>query len=384
MNISPNPNPNPNFPIVTKQMPAILMASLFVISMILVPWGTAYAANTAVKWHPGHYYGIINSQKDDPKYLKRVYGELKETPALRGLKIPMTWAQLERGKGDYDFRSIDRHLARLAAQKKRLIIVLQTKTFKPGQPLIPNYLKTGTYAGGQFPYYSHGDSQKKTKGHNIKLWNANVRSRLIQLTRALGEHYNLHPNFEGIGFDESAMGQPKIAVSSAQKNQFYKNLLIVHERMRENFPNTMTFQYTNYMPNYNLETFVGKLKNMGTGLGNPDVRPDDPKLNRNEPGKPKGIYTYYPTLSGVLPLILQVEHNNYLNTRRDGSGHEPTVQELLKYARDDLKTNYIFWARILRERDEVLQVLNWRNQTKNPSGGLKSACPSKYPSCNTK
>ena len=375
------PRVNSNFPIVTKQMPAILMASLFVISMILVPWGTAYAANTAIKWHPGHYYGIINSQKDDPKYLANVYRELNETKALRGLKIPMTWAQLERGKGDYDFRSIDRHLARLAAENKRLVIVLQTKSFKPEVALVPDYLKAEKYEGGQFAISDYGDSTNAIKGHNIKLWNGSVRYRLVQLVRALGEHYNLHPNFEGIGLEETALGQPLVAISREQFDGFYENLLGVNKKMRIHFPNTMTFQFTNY-PRGMLESFVDGLKNMGTSLGGPDVRLDDPGLFlKDQPNSPDGVYSYYPKLSGIVPLTPSVMPNNYLNTRYDGAGYKPTVQQLLSFARDDLKANYIFWSRMWESHTRVLEMLNSRDQTKDPAGGLDPTCPSKYPSC---
>ncbi len=365
----------------TRQICITLMVLLFMINMVLAPWGTAYAAGTAVKWHPGHYYGILTAKKNDARYLNMVYDELKETPALRGIIIRYRWVELEPKKGDYDFTSIDQRLAELSAQQgKRLIIMVETKTFDPEFALVPNYLKAGKYDGGIFPYHSHGESKNIINGYNIKLWNNNVRHRLTELIKALGEHYNAHPKFEGIGLGETAMGQPINAISSNQVDKFYENLINVNVAMSTHFPNTMTFQNLNF-PHRIMESFVSQLSEMGAALAVPDVRPDDPILGRDEPNRPKGIYTYYPTHSGVMPLILQVEHNNYLNTRRDGSGHKPTIPELLRFARDDLKANYIFWVRIANNHDEVLEVLNWRKQTSNPAGGLGRACPAVYSSC---
>ena len=117
-------------------------------------------------------------------------------------------------------------------------------------------------------------------------------------------------------------------------------------------------------------------------MGAPDVLLEEPGLHCpatkcNAPG----IYTYYPKLSGILPLVIQVEDSNYENTRVDGSGYKPTVTELLNFARDKLDVNYIFWTRTPDYYPKVLEMLNFNAQKSTPSGGLKAACPSVYPSC---
>ncbi len=372
---------NIEFSNTTTQIHAIFLIFLFIISMVLAPWGTTYAADTAgKKWNPGHYYGIMTSRKNDPDYLARVYNELDETPTLRGLYIRYRWAELEPTKWDYDFTSIDQRLAELTAKGKRLIIAVETKSFDPEVVLVPDYVKTEKYDGGIFAYHSHGDSADEINGYNVKLWNNNVRYRLTKLAEALGEHYNAHPNFEAIGLLETAMGQPIEAIADYQVDKFYENLMNVNIAMSTHFPNTMTFQNLNF-PHHIIESFVSQLREMGSALAVPDVRPGDPILGRDEPDRPKGIYTYYPTHSGIMPLMLQVEHNNYINTRRDGSGHEPTIPELLRFARHDLKTNYLVWARISSKYDEVLQVMNWDNQTRDAAGGLDQTCPTVYSLC---
>ncbi len=358
------------------QVYALLLILLFIISMVWVPFGAAYAAT--VKWHPGHYYTLMGD-KNNSTYMAKVYSELKSTPALRGLQIRYNWAELEKSYGVYNFSSIDKRLAELSARNKRLVIVLQTKSFDPSIALVPDYLKADLYEGGVFTY-TNGDDI--VKGDNVKLWNPDILARMVKLMQALGKRYNSHPYFEGIGLTETSMGTPVIPLSSAQTDGFYNNLLIVNKRMREEFfPNTMTFQFTNY-PRPILESFIENLSTMGTGLGGPDTFLEDPGLNY--PGNqysPSGVYSHYPKLSGIVPLTPSVMQTNYRNTKWDGTGYEPSILELLTFARDNLKANYIFWTRDPVYFPQVLEMLNWNDQKSDPAGGLDPTCPSTYSSC---
>ena len=85
----------------------------------------------AVKWHPGHYYALMNFMRTNPRIMAQVYRELKATPALRGLQVRYEWPELEPEEGRYDFTAIERVLAELAPQNKRLIMLLELKSFKP-------------------------------------------------------------------------------------------------------------------------------------------------------------------------------------------------------------------------------------------------------------
>ncbi|MBY0485145.1 MAG: glycoside hydrolase, partial [Nitrosomonas sp.] len=116
--------------------------------------------------------------------------------------------------------------------------------------------------------------------------------------------------------------------------------------------------------------------------GCPDVFIEDPGLNY--PGNkwsPPGLYNYYPENSGLMPLTIKVEGANYENTRWDNKGYQPTVSELLNFARDNLKVNYIFWVRDLDYYEKVLETLSLRQQNSNSSGGLNSICPENYTTC---
>ncbi len=82
--------------IAVKHMCTMLIMALFFISMTLVLEQEAYAAlgfeGNSVKWHPGHYYTIMDWGKNNSKYLEQVYREIEETPALRGVQIRYNWA----------------------------------------------------------------------------------------------------------------------------------------------------------------------------------------------------------------------------------------------------------------------------------------------------
>lgn len=357
-----------NFALLASIAAAYLIASSFEAK-------AQVTVNNPVKWHPGHYFLLMNFAKDNDTSLKEMYAEMDRTPILRGIQVRFLWAEIETAKGVYDFSKIDKLLSNLKTKKKRLVLQVQTKSFNPKWKLIPDYLQAPIYNGGQFAFSTYGEVVHK--GYNIKLWNTEVRRRLVALFRALGKRYNSEPYFEGIGMIETAFGEPLASenVTTTQMNSFYSNLLVVHQRMREFFPNTVTMQEVNY-PREILETFVGGLKNMGTMLSSPDLRLE-------EKGLITGIYPYYPELSGKVPVGPQVMQGNYVNTKSDLTGYQPTVHELLSFARDKLMSNYIFWTRDYD--DYYLKVLNMLNEPAQkdniPAGGLRTSCPTAFLSC---
>ncbi len=351
---------------------------LVVLGMFFIPFGQAIAA--AVKWHPGHYYELVGQgSKSDSSYLNQVYGELQTHNSLRGVVIRYRWGELEKTKGVYNFSPIIKRLSELSAKKKRLIVLLETKSSTPDvlQNIVPAYAKTAEYEGG---IYQFGTAHSGT-GYGTKLWDPQVRDRMIALVQALGKRFNNEPYFEGIGFSESAMGRPVKPITSTQTNIFYRNLLAINQALKTSFPNTLSFQFLNY-PRDLLPTFINAFKQNGSALGNPDIFLEDPGLHF--PGtqySPPGVYTYYPKLTGKIPLVIQVEKANYLNTRHDNTGFKPSVTQLLNFARDDLKVNYMFWTRTPNYYPKVLELLNFKTQKASPSGGLKAVCPSVYSSC---
>ncbi|HEY9824249.1 MAG TPA: hypothetical protein V6D19_02295 [Stenomitos sp.] len=363
-----------------KQVCKSMSTLIFMIGLMYTAGqATAQVTGTGVKWHPGHYYELVGQgSKGDSRYLNNVYQELQQTPTLNGIVVRYRWGELETSQNVYNFSAIESRLAELTVLKKRLIVLIETKSNTPDveSTLVPNYAKTVLYEGGIYPYDS-----STVGGYGTKLWNANVRWRLTRLVRELGKRFNTELYFEGVGFSESATGKPAIPLTSTQVDAFYANLQTLNKELKTSFPNTLTFQYLNYPRNI-LASFIEIFKQKGIALGNPDVFLDDPGLSF--PGtkySPPGVYTYYPKLSGTIPLVVQVENANYLNTRHDNTGYQPTVEELLTYARDNLQVNYLFWTRTPTFFPKVLELLNFSAQKTATAGGLKFDCPTAYSSC---
>lgn len=334
-------------------------------------WGSVSFA--AVKWNPGHYVMLVgsgNGGKNSSSYMAEIYKEMASHKAIRGIAIRYDWSEIEKTKGVYDFTSIDKHLADLTKVNKQLIILLEYKSFTP-DILIPAYMRTAEYEGGVVPLGSNG----VIKGYNIKLWNTAVYNRMVAFVTALGKHLDSHPNFEGFGLQETAMGQVMKPLTSAQVNGFYKNLINVDKAAKAAFPETMVFQLMNYPRNL-LESMIGDLQTMGATLGATDIFIDEPGLNiKGTRYTSDGLYLHFPELTGVMPLLAQVEKSNYENTRHDRKGHKPTITEILNFGKDKLHVNYIMWTRSPGYFDHVLEMLNQAGQTGNESGGLNFACP---------
>lgn len=337
---------------------------------------------TAVKWHPGHYYTLVGGGIFADDYLQNVYNELDTTPALQGLQVRYSWRTLEPEKDKYDFTPIDKILEKLATRNRRMIILFSLKSFTPdigGSP-VPGYVFTDEYAGGVQGYTAWNDTE--IKGYVIKLWNEKVYSRLTLLLKKLGERYNANPHFEGIGFTETVFsvnggasdGFPGMAT-------YHDRLLKLNRDLKLFFPNCLTNQFANYPRDF-LGQLTSNLKEIGSGFGGPDILPTDGGLTWKN--NPKGAYLYYPELSGIIPLLPSVQHSNYRNTQADGGGYQPTLINLLKYGRDTLYANYMFWTRDVQFYKQVLALLNQAEQKNSAAGGLKTDCPSVYKDCDTR
>lgn len=334
-------------------------------------WGSVSFA--AVKWNPGHYVMLVgsgNGGKNSSSYMAEIYKEMASHKAIRGIAIRYDWSEIEKTKGVYDFTSIDKHLADLTKVNKQLIILLEYKSFTP-DILIPAYMRTAEYEGGVIALGSNG----VIKGYNIKLWNTAVYNRMVALVTAIGKHLNSHPNFEGFGLQETAMGQVMKPLTSVQVNGFYNNLINVDKAAKAVFTETMVFQLMNYPRNL-LDSMIGDLKTMGATVGATDIFIDEPGLNFvGTKYTSDGLYLHFPRLAGTISLLAQVEKSNYENTRHDKKGYKPTITEILKFGRDELHANYILWTRSPEYFNNVLEVLNQADQTVNASGGLESMCP---------
>jgi len=390
-----------------------LWFSFFLFSGIIIQsMESAHAG--AIKWYPGHYYTILPGDIPNTSWreeqMEKIYAELAATPVLRGLQVRLTWDQLEGNRGVYTFGIIDKMLTRLTDLNKRLVVQVKLRGFAQDETIVPNYMKTAEFEGGFFKYGDYCGKNcipKNWSGNGLRLWNANVKTRLLALMKALGNKYNSKPNFQGIGFIETAFGVPMadqgVTINSPKYYQWFENSLEVNRQTRLFFPNTMVMQETNFpidMIKDYIQDNANSLVNNGIALSCPDTFELDEGLNRDfgDSGGPAGVFAYFKKYAGIVPIAPTVMRRNYQWTSNDfgdATGHEPTIMEILTFARDQLQSNYIFWNRVGIEKGStnvtkdyyklVLNTLNNAQFKNDPTGAgtLSTSCPTMYDSCDT-
>lgn len=333
-----------------------------------------------VKWHPGHYITLPSGQGNDPSFMRDALNELEGNAALRGIQKRYSWAQLEPTKDRYDFSGIEKDLELLAARGKQLVVLLQLKTFSKDHESIPEYLKTEAYDGGTFELdvRADGNFRKNARtGSGLKLWHPAVRERLIALACAMGRELNEQPHLEAVAITETAIGQPRVALTREQVDGYFDSLVAVHRAWRVAFPNTVTLQFVNY-PRSHIEAFTKAITGFGAGVGGPDTFLADRGLEA-------GAYKLYPALAGVVPLAPSVQPENYAARQHRGPRNPPSPEEIYDFARTRLSANYIFWTRRLVGTDQpwfdVLKFIQSPAFPRDPAGGLAAACPRAFESC---
>jgi hypothetical protein len=134
------------------------------------------------------------------------------------------------------------------------------------------------------------------------------------------------------------------------------------------------------------------MKEIGVGLGGPDVYPRPSNLSDPE----RGVYRLYAPLSGTVPLGAAVQSPDYSvaswkrtaafnrGQSRDSVDVTPEeeqpipVREHLKLAQETLRLNYLFWSAGPQQcLENVKRMLAEPDLAHDPAGGLNATCPTK-------
>lgn len=331
-------------------------------TMIFAAAGLSQSAEPqsgAVKWHPGHYL-MVRSPKPSPDWIRKEF---------RGVQKLYYWKAIEPKKDQYDFSQIEADLAFLRQRDKRLVIQVQSKAFGQGADYTPLYLRDPEYGGGIY--------KTSTGSFNPVIWNGAVNERLMALFRALGKELDANPFLEAVVLPETAPSSNIGKVPQAGVDAYSHQKLIAASKaqmkaLKEAFPHTVVIQYTNF-PREALQDLTDYQKEIGVGLGGPDVRPYDPGL-----GNPtNGIYRFYPKLSGIVPLGTAVQSPDYTMKRHNGPFDPTPVNEIYEFGRDKLHLNYMFWYPHPKYFDQVLKMMNEPSFPKDVAGGLDARRPEK-------
>jgi len=333
------------------------------------------AVSADAKWHPGHYVFVGKAP---------LTTEVLTLPHFRGVQKVYVWRDFESEKGRYDFSELKADLALVKKYDRQLIVQFSYKKFFVKGRSVPAYLTGAEYGGGVY-----GES-------GLVIWNSNVVARLEAMLAALGREFDRDPNLEAVNMPETALGPvgqlaklekspPKIqpygeqAYLAALKRQMYA--------LRHAFPNTVVIQYMNF-PATIMDEVSDYAKEIGVGMGGPDVYPRESPLS-----DPKtGSYRLYAKLAGTVPMGAAVQKENYSLAAKKQSGWGRVhlgkvmpgdetpfpVREHLHMARGKLKLNYIFWFMDPAHCNaDVIKLLAEPDLAGDPAGGLETKLPTK-------
>jgi hypothetical protein len=272
-----------------------------------------------------------------------------DTKAIEGAQVVYSWRQLEPEKDSYDFRMIREDLAFLTSRGKRLFIQLQDVTFSESRINVPLYLlRDPIYNGGaarQYEYEGDNEDQARVAGWMARRWDPAVQERFHKLLFALGKEFD--GRIEGINFAESSVGVGTSGRLFPKGFSFeiYRDAIITNMKvLKRAFPKSVAMQYGNFMPGEwrptndkgYLRAVYEAAKESNVGVGGPDLMPY----------RPGQLGTSYPLIreaAGIVPTGVAVQDGNLAEVNPT-TGKRVEVSELMKFATEYLKVDYVFWG----------------------------------------
>ncbi len=272
-----------------------------------------------------------------------------ETKSLEGAQVAYFWRQLEPGKEEYDFSLIREDLALLTSKGKRLFIQLQDVTFSEKWISVPKYLlRDSQYNGGadrQYTYQSGQEEQAIAAGWMARRWDPAVQERFHKLLFALGKEFD--GKIEGINFAETAfdIGETGRLFPKGFSFAIYRDAIITNMKaLKRAFPKSTTLIYANFMPGEwqptddkgYLRAVYKAAQELKVGVGGPDLLP-------YKRGQMNNSYHLIRDAAGIVPVGMAVQDGNYDHVNPK-TGKRVTISELIEFATDYLRVDYIFWC----------------------------------------
>ena len=266
-----------------------------------------------------------------------------ETPAFEGAQVAYSWRQLEQGKDGYDFGFIREDLQLLQSHGKKLWIQFEEVTFNPNRINVPRYLLSDPkYNGGADKQYNDrkgDDDHPFHEGWMARRWDPAVQERMYKLFAALAKEFD--GRIEGINLDETSCGFGTTGklYPKGFTPEIYRDAIITNMReLRRAFAKSMVMVYANFMPGGrpHLEAVYKAARESKIAVGGPDLLPFRPFQKANS-------YPLIRESAGKIPTGLAVQDGNYADVNPE-TGKRASIAELLKFATDYLKLDYVFWC----------------------------------------
>jgi hypothetical protein len=279
--------------------------------------------NAVRKSHPGHYVSLngMDTRADVPAVL---------VPGVAGIQQRYSWRSLEPAEGEYDFSEIVADLAVVAEHDAQLVVFVLDKSFDEANP-VPDYMLD--YA-----------TDNRVDGHMALRWHPYVVERFKLLMAALGEQVDCHPNLEGVAIQESALSLNDDMLDKYDYSpEAYRDALIeVLLGMASSLPHSQAFWYMNFLPRGQryLADVAEAVAPAGVAMGGPDILPGRDSLERR-------TYPLYRRFADQMTLFGSIQYVSYGHAREGAAASDKskywTLEELFRYARDDLHVSYVFW-----------------------------------------
>jgi hypothetical protein len=316
---------------------------IFLRSLPLVLCALGLCRSGATVDRPRHYV-FFNRDREhlaDARFLN--------TRAFEGAQVKYTWRELEPEQDRYEFGAVDTDLAFLTGKGKRLFLQLQDVSFTDDVKNVPPYLLRGEqYRGGVARQYEiEGDDEAHARpgGWVARRWDPAVQERFHRLLAALGQRFN--GRVEGITLPETAVdfGESGRLYPEGFTPAAYRDAIIQNMRaLKRAFPTSVAMQYANFMPgewlpaddHSYLRSVYQAASELKVGVGGPDLLP-------GRPGQMNHSYPLIRAASGGIPTAIAVQWGNY-EQQNPGTGRRVTVRELLAFAGEYLRVDYLFWC----------------------------------------
>jgi hypothetical protein len=268
---------------------------------------------------------------------------------FEGAQVSYTWRQLEREKDKYDFAIVRADLALLQARGKKLWIQIQDVSFMNEHIPVPRYLlDEPQYNGGaaqQYHIEKDDEQAAVAQGWAMRRWDPAVQQRFHSFLAQLGREFD--GRVAGVNFAETSVtfGASGRLFPAGFSFQRYRDAVIENMKaLKHAFPKSATLVYGNFMPGEwratndrgYLVAVYRAARGLGVGVGGPDLMP-------HRPGQVNTSYPLIRESSGVVPTGIAVQDGN-LEEMNPKTGKRVTAVELLDFATNNLRVNFVFWG----------------------------------------
>jgi hypothetical protein len=299
------------------------------------------APRHGVNWFPGYY--VLSDRTDS--ILKKMLQDPLVAP-FTGVQLRYHWADSERSRGDYSrgFAQLDHDLKIIAGTRKKLLVMLQYKSFDRS-PAVPAYLLA---PGG--PWCSGRYCGQLSVGHSslAMVWNPAVNARLRAWIRATAVHLarsRYASSVAGIVFNETSLPTDGVDVLREAGYDPYRYMyglqanLLAATRAAPRLP--VFYYHEGGFVSMNGESvnagqIMGDwmLRHPHIGTGTPDLKPKDPKSAHHPCANP--LY------QGRIPCNPDVQSRDYDRDVTDSL--QQTLAAALRPAPVGLRASYVTFS----------------------------------------